>query len=206
MNKDDAIKNAVIGSNDYHEIMRSVAVYTMRERAGMIPPKMDNEPLPEKNPEHWQSRKLNMGVGMLWIFYAVEYGHFRTGEAKVIWRYGQALKFPRYFKHRFPKLGENQKLMGAIEYCVKNPANFCDDFGDIIHGVDDEFHQRDIHPLPLQMEDEIYQDSLGSIDIQSKTYRTIARLIDNLILWIYTGQEHLSAKDRKELYSFMGWH
>lgn len=206
MDKENAIKNAVLGSQDYHEVMRSVAIYTMRERAGMIPPRMENEALPERNPEHWQSRNMHMGVGMLWIFYAVEYGHYSTGEAKIIWRYGQGLRFIRRFKYANPVLAKNKQLMDAIEFIVKNPNEFCDDFGDIVHGADDEFALRKVHYDFLPEGVEILQDGEHYCYLTGKKYREICRLLDNLILWIYTGQEHLTAKDRKELYSFMGWH
>lgn len=196
---------AVKGTENYHEFMRQVTVTALKNKAGYIAPNTGEIAKQEKNPLHWQSRNVNMGVGMLWIFYAVEAGHFTTGSAKVIWRYGQALKFPKIFRVRNPEISKEKILMDAIEYCVRNPYEFTDGNGDVVHSADDEFNVRKIREGIFQQPYEIYPNNSGGIDIQRKKYREIVRLIDNLILWIYTGSEHLTTADKKELNLFMGW-
>lgn len=86
----DLIKSALVGSKDYHYLMTAIVHESLMLKAGYIPDKID-EPLPERNPEHWQTKKQQMNVGNLWIFFATEYGHFLPSEAKRIWRYGQVL-------------------------------------------------------------------------------------------------------------------
>lgn len=86
----ELVAQAVNGSKDYHYLMTAIVHESLMLKAGYIPDKIE-EPLPEKNPEHWQTKKIHMNAGNLWIFFATEYGHFSPSEAKVIWRYGQVL-------------------------------------------------------------------------------------------------------------------
>lgn len=84
------VKLAVSGSKDYHYLMTAIVHQSLMLKAGYIPDKLEL-PLPEKNPEHWQTKKSHMNAGNLWIFFATEYGHFSPKEAARIWRYGQVL-------------------------------------------------------------------------------------------------------------------
>lgn len=202
---DETLKQAVKGTSDYHTLMTAIVTESLMKQAGYIAPKTGAIEKTYANPEHWQSRKLHMNAGMLWIFFATENGHFSTGEAILIWRYGQALKFPEIFRAKNPQISTNQVLMDAIEHCIKNPRKFTDGFGDICFSADDEFNLREIREGIFQQPYEIYPNQDGGIDVQRKKYREIVRLIDNLILWVYTGQDYLTDKDKKELYQYMMW-
>lgn len=203
--KKELMTQAVKGTDDYHNFMTQIVTTRLMTQAGFVPEKTDEIAHQYRNNVHWQSRKMHMGIGILWIFFAVENGHFTTGEAKIIWRYGQALKFPKVFRKKNPEISINIVLMDAIEWCIRNPVKFTDGFGDICHSADDEFNVREIRESIFQQPYEIYPNRDGGIDIQRKKYREIVRLIDNLILWIYTGSDYLTDTDRKELYQYMGW-
>lgn len=205
MNKDDAIKNAVVGTKDYHETMRSLLVTLGTEKAGFVPDKIENEPLPTRNNIHWQSREMNMGVGMLWIFFAVEYEHYTIGEAAKIWRYGQSLKFISIWRKKNPVLAQNKRLMDAIEYCIKNPNDFVDDDYGIVHWTEDEFAVRDIYGTVFMYDTEYRIDEDGALYFNIKEFVEITRLINCLRIWIYEGSRELSKKEKKQLYEYMGW-
>lgn len=90
--RDEQIKAAINGTDDFHELMQQLAKHDLMQRAGYVvqnlPPESDFKP---PNPYHWQSQAMHMNAGNLWIFHAVELGHFTPTQAKRIWNYGQNL-------------------------------------------------------------------------------------------------------------------
>lgn len=103
----DLIKSALVGSKDYHYLMTAIVHESLMLKAGYIPEKLE-QPLPAKNPEHWQTKKHHINAGNLWVFFATEYGQFLPAEAKRVWRYGQ-LQILR------------KQLIGRIERSVQHP-------------------------------------------------------------------------------------
>lgn len=203
--KKELISQAVKGTDDYHFFMTQITVTSLTHQAGFIPENTGEIEKVHRNSEHWQTRKVHMSAGNLWIFLATELGHYKAGEARVIWRYGQSLKFQRVFKKYNPEISNNPILMDAITYLIRNPYCMTDGEGDIIYSADDELAIRNICEGIFQMPYEIYPNSFGGIDVERKKYREIVRLIDNLILWVYTGSEYLTTTDKKELFQYMGW-
>lgn len=199
------LKQAVTGTNDYHEFMRTVTVTALKSYAGYKPDNTGDIEKVYPNWINWQSREMNMGIGVLWIFYAVENGHFTTHEAKLIWRYGQALKFPQAVKYRMPEIGNNVRLMEIIEDCIKNPRKFTDGFGEIYYGLRDEFGLQNVERTTRFWTADTHIHNDGTILIKGDVYDIIVRLFDNLIMWIYTGSQYIDNNERKELFKFMGW-
>lgn len=116
------IKEALQGTGDYHALMRSIAVSSLRRKAGYVPPKMDAPPEDEdKNFVHWQSSKYDISAGVWWIFYATAAGHFRPRDAKLIWRYGQSLKLLKRVIYHLRAI-DCQDFIPFVEHHIKNPV------------------------------------------------------------------------------------
>jgi hypothetical protein len=120
----DLIKLAVSGTDDYHYLMTAIVHQSLMSKAGYIPDKLD-EPPPNKNPEHWQTKKQHMNAGNLWIFFATEYGHYSNGEARIIWRYGQLqLIKPHVIRRIRQSVQHPDVLIDTLNYCWTNPIEF----------------------------------------------------------------------------------
>lgn len=90
--RDEQIQAATTGTDNFHELMTQLAKHDIVKRGAYIVPNMpksdDFKPI---NPYHWQSQESHINAGNLWIFHAVELGHFTPSQAKRIWNYGQNL-------------------------------------------------------------------------------------------------------------------
>jgi len=89
MSKNDYIKRALVGDKSYHEIMTYFAHNDLINRAAIIPQNTGEMELPRRNWIHWQTNKIHISLGQMWVFYAHDIcEHYGQKEAQVIWRYG----------------------------------------------------------------------------------------------------------------------
>lgn len=126
--KQELIKRAIVGDNDYHALMRSIAIDTLQEKAGYKPQNTGSMEL-HKNFVDWISPRYDISLGVHWIFYAVECGHFRPLEAQKVWRYGQALQIFRRNSLKFKGwFINNIHLMDYAKNILLNPYEYVDQF------------------------------------------------------------------------------
>jgi len=174
--KSETIKEAVEGTEDYHALMRSIAVSSLRRKAGFIPQNTGSMKL-LKNLVNWQSASYNINAGIWWIFYATEQGYFSPAELRKIWRYGQALKlFKKYYSEYCRWFPKEDKLHNWMKDTVLDPSKYVYEKSDVI-----SFH---FHTVRKELEIEVYGGHVVSQDFSKEAYAV--GIIAHLCGYIYS--------------------
>lgn len=204
MSKNDYIKRALKGDNSYHEIMTYFAHNDLINRGAKDPDNTGEIELTKKHYEKWRGYNIHMNIGQMWVFYAVECGHFETRQAQTIWRYGQVLNA---IKRDSKDLLDPMPFYTCFVSIIKNPALYVEIDSTGQHLVDHEavtmkfwemgmMRIRDY--LWLRPDDtEITGDELNAIT----NYRILAMA---LVSWIYHGKKYIPYSWQDEVKRFLG--
>lgn len=199
----DTLNKLVVGTKEYHSVMTTVIAQYLTQAGGYIPDKMPVKDDHTRNPVKWQSRAMQMNIGIVWVWYAIELWGWKRSYAAFIWRYGQIQQFPSHFLKKEGISGCNE-LFEWITYICKNPVEFWSfEDNEVPNGLIYEWmRKRGLRTMSTGYK--WYRQNDNIIELDKLIKNSLINNLEMAITWVYLGSNALP-RSYKIFADYMGW-